>query len=134
LFYSQIDASALGLSGLQSTTGLNAKLKLDYRPTGDDSAQITVTRTDKRLTPQGYVSAINLVNLGYKRQLKTDLMAVFTVSDIFNGQRYERFARTPTFTQQYQRITQGRIAYIGLVYSFGSSKKDKQGFEYDKPE
>jgi len=65
LFYSQIDATALGVSGLQSTTGLNAKLKLDYRPTAADSAQISVTRTDKRLTPQGYVNAINIVNLGY---------------------------------------------------------------------
>jgi outer membrane receptor protein involved in Fe transport len=135
LFYSQIDASALGLSGLQSTTGLNAKLKLDYRPTSDDSAQITVTRTDKRLTPQGYLSAMNLVNLGYKRQLKTDLSAVLTMSDIFNGQRFQRFASTPTFTQEYQRITRGRVLYVGLVYSFGSSKKDKQpGFDYDKPE
>ncbi len=134
LFYSQIDASALGQSGLQSTAGLNAKFKLDYRPTSDDSAQITATRTDKRLTPQGYVSPINLVNLGYKRQLETDLSAVVTMSDIFNGQRYRRFANTPTFSQEYQRMTRGRIIYFGLVYSFGSSKKDKQGFEYDKPE
>jgi hypothetical protein len=74
------------------------------------------------------------VNLGYKRQLKPDLTAVATVSDIFNGQRYQRFASTPTFTQEYQRVTQGRIVYVGLVYSFGSSKKDKQGFDYDKPE
>jgi hypothetical protein len=47
LFYSQIDATVLGISGLQSTTGLNAKLKLDYRPTTADSAQISFTRTDK---------------------------------------------------------------------------------------
>jgi outer membrane receptor protein involved in Fe transport len=133
LFYSQIDATALGISGLQSTTGLNAKLKLDYRPTTDDSAQITVTRTDKRLTPQGYVSAINIVNLGFKHQLKPDLTAVATVSDIFNGQRFRRFSMSPTFTQEYQRITQGRILYVGLVYSFGSSKKEKQpNFEYDQ--
>ena len=134
LFYSQIDASALGGSGLQSTAGLNAKFKLDYRPTSDDSAQITATRADKRLTPQGYVSPINLVNLGYKRQLETNLSAVVTVSDILNGQRYRRFASTPTFSQEYQRMTRGRIVYFGLVCSFGSSKKDKQGFEYDKPE
>ncbi|MDP9089967.1 MAG: TonB-dependent receptor [Pseudomonadota bacterium] len=134
LFYGQIDAAALGQSALQSTSGVNAKIKLDYRPTGDDSAQITATRTDKRLTPQGYVSAINLVNLGYKRQLKADLSAVVTASDIFSGQRYQRFARTPIFTQEYRRIARGRIVYVGLVYSFGSSKKDKQGFEYDKPE
>ena len=134
LFYSQIDAAALGLAGLQSTVGLNAKVKLDYRPTSDDSAQITVTRTDKRLTPQGYVSAINILNLGYKRQLLPDLTAVITLSDAFDGQRYRRFAAAPSFTEQYQRTVLGRVLYIGFVYSFGSTKKDKQSnFEYDQP-
>jgi outer membrane receptor protein involved in Fe transport len=133
LFYSQIDATALGVAGLQSTVGLNAKVKLDYRPTADDSAQITVTRTDKRLTPQGYVSAINIVNLGYKRQLLSDLTGVITVSDAFDGQRYRRFAAAPSFTQEYQRSVAGRVVYIGFVYSFGSTKKDKQSnFEYDQ--
>lgn len=133
LFYSQIDATALGISGLQSTTGLNAKIKLDYRPTADDSAQITVTRTDKRLTPQGYVSAINIVNLGFKHQLKSDLTAVATVSDLFNGQRLQRFMASPTFTEEYRRTVRGRVLSVGLVYSFGSSKKDKQpNFEYDQ--
>jgi outer membrane receptor protein involved in Fe transport len=133
LFYSQIDAAALGGSGLRSTTGLNAKLKLDYRPTTTDSAQITVTRTDKRLTPQGYVSAINIVNLGYKHQLDLDLTAVATVSDVFSGQRFRRFAVSPTLTQEYQRSVEGKVLYVGLVYSFGSKKKDKQpNFEYDQ--
>jgi hypothetical protein len=63
------------------------------------------------------------------------LKAVVTVSDLFNGQRYRRFASTPTFTQEYQRVVTGRILYFGLVYSFGSTKKEKQpNFEYDKPE
>lgn len=133
LFYSQIDATALGIAGLQSTVGLNAKVKLDYRPTADDSAQITATRTDKRLTPQGYVSAINIVNFGYKRQLLSDLTTVITLSDAFDGQRYRRFAATPSFTQEYQRTVLGRVLYIGFVYSFGSTKKDKQSnFEYDQ--
>jgi outer membrane receptor protein involved in Fe transport len=133
LFYGQIDATALGVSGLQSTIGLNAKLKLDYRPTAADSAQVTVTRTDKRLTPQGYVSAINIVNLGYKRQLKTDLTLVTTVSDIFDGQRFQRFSTSPTFTQDYRRTVRGRVLYVGFVYSFGITRKDKQpNFEYDQ--
>jgi outer membrane receptor protein involved in Fe transport len=132
LFYSQIDATALGAPGLKSTTGVNAKLKLDYRPTPKDSAQVAVTRTDKRLTPQGYVSAINVVNVGYKRQIKQDLTGVVTLSDAFNGQRYERFESTPTFTGNYLRAVRGRVLYVGLMYAFGS-KKDKQGnFEYDQ--
>jgi len=134
LFYSQIDATALGVPGLKSTTGINAKLKLDYRPAADDSVQLTVTRTDKRLTPQGYLSAINIVNVGYKHQVRADLTAIVTVSDVFNGQRYERFQSTPTFTGDYLRAVRGRVLYVGLVYSFGSTKKDKQAnFEYDQP-
>jgi outer membrane receptor protein involved in Fe transport len=133
-FYSQIDATALGVPGLQSTTGVNAKLKLDYRPTSADSAQLIVTRTDKRLTPQGYISAVNIVNVGYKRQVKPKLNAIITVSDVFNGQHYERFASAPTFTGEYLRTVRGRILYIGLAYSFGLIKKDKPpNFEYDQP-
>ena len=133
LFYSQIDATALGISGLRSTTGLNAKAKLDYRPTDANAAQITVTRTDKRLTPQGYVSAINIVNLGYGYQFNSKLKAVATVSDLFNGQRLRRFLSSPTFTENYERSVLGRIFYAGLVYSFGFANKDKQpGFEYDQ--
>jgi outer membrane receptor for ferrienterochelin and colicin len=133
LFYSQIDASALGVPGLQSTIGVNAKLKLDYRPTAADSAQLIVTRTDKRLTPQGYLSAINIVNVGYKHQVTPDLTAIVTVSDVFNGQRYERLERTPAFTGDYLRAVRGRVLYLGVVYSFGSTKKDKQpNFEYDQ--
>jgi outer membrane receptor protein involved in Fe transport len=133
LFYNQIDATALGAPGLQSTTGINAKVKLDYRPSPGDTVQVTATRTDKRLTPQGYVDAINIVNAGYKHRVKKDLMLVATVSDLFNGQRYHRYATTPTFVQDYVRVTRGRVLYMGLVYSFGSRKKDSDAnFEYDQ--
>jgi outer membrane receptor for ferrienterochelin and colicin len=132
LFYSQIDATALGAQGLRSTTGLDAKLKLDYRPTSADSVQLVVTRTDKRLTPQGYISAINVVNVGYRRQIKVDLTGIVTAADVFNGQRYERFESTPAFTGDYLRAIRGRVFYVGLIYSFGSTKKDKPAnFEYD---
>jgi outer membrane receptor protein involved in Fe transport len=134
LFHSQIDASALGILGLQSTTGLNAKLKLDYRPTAADSAQFSFIRTDKRLTPQGLIDAINIVNLGYRHQLRPELTALATVSDLFNGQHYQRFLSTPTFTEEYQRTVRGRILYVGFVYAFGITPKDKQpNFEYDQP-
>ncbi|HLQ13569.1 MAG TPA: TonB-dependent receptor [Steroidobacteraceae bacterium] len=133
LFYGQIDATALGFPGLQSTTGIDAKLKFDYRPTSTDSAQLLFTRTDKHLTPQGYISAINIVNVGYRRQLKPDFTAIITVSDVFNGQRFERLERTPAFTGDYLRTVRGRVLYFGLLYSLGSTKKDKPAnFEYDQ--
>jgi len=131
-FYNQIDATALGFPGLKSTTGLNLKAKLDYRPTAADSAQIIFTRTDKRLTPQGSVSAINIVNLGYKHALTPAFSAVATVSDLFNGQRYQRYASTPTLTQVYERSVVGRVVWFGLTYTLGVKKKEKEpNFEYD---
>ena len=131
-FYTQFDATGLGTPGLKSTTGLNLKAKLDYRPTGADSAQLIFTRTDKRLTPQGSVSAVNIVNLGYKHALAPALSAVLTVSDVFDGQRYQRVASTPTLTQVYERTVAGRVVWFGLAYSFGVRRQEKQpSFEYD---
>jgi hypothetical protein len=131
-FYNQIDATALGYPGLRSTTGLNLKAKLDYRPAAADSAQVIFTRTDKRLTPQGSVSAVNIVNLGYKHTLTSALSAVATVSDLFNGQRYQRYASTPTLTQVYERSVVGRVVWFGLTYAAGVTKKEKEpSFEYD---
>lgn len=133
LFHSQIDTTALGVNGLQSTGGLNAKLKLDYHLSADNTVQLSGTRSDKRLTPQGYVSAINLVNIGFKYQLWPTLNFVATVTDVLNGQRYLRVVNTPTLSQHYQRDVQGRIAYLGFVQSFGSSHKTKSAnFEYDQ--
>jgi outer membrane receptor for ferrienterochelin and colicin len=132
LFYNQIDAVALGATGLKSTTGLNLKASLDYQPTPLDTAQVSFSRSDKRLTPQGYISAINLVNVGYKRRLTRDLSAVFTISDLLNGQKFRRFTSTPVLTETYQRTQVGRIFYIGFVYVLGPSKKNKEnGFDYD---
>ncbi len=135
LFHSQIDAAAFGTAGLRSTNGVNAKLKLDFRPTDADTAQLVVTRTARRLTPQGYVSAIDLVNLGYKHQLQRNLNVVATLTDIFNGQRNERTESTPTFTGSYLRAVQGRVIYVGVVYSFGAGGSGKDAkLEYEHGE
>jgi outer membrane receptor protein involved in Fe transport len=133
LFHADIDATALSATGLKSTTGLNAKASLDYHPTAADTAQISFSRSDKRLTPQGYVSAIDLVNMGFRHQIHPNLSAVITVSDLFNGQVFRRFVGTPTLTDRYARAQVGRIAYIGVIYAFGAPKKSKpNGFGYEQ--
>jgi outer membrane receptor protein involved in Fe transport len=131
LFAAQIDATALGTPGLKSTTGFNLKSSLNWRPSRDDTAQISLSRQDKRLTPQGYVTAVNLVNLGYRRQLRPDLAAVATVTDLFDAQRQERLITTPQLRDDYRRHQFGRIAFVGLVYTFGGQGKPKSdSFDY----
>ncbi len=113
--------------------GLNAKASLDYKPTSADTLQLSFSRSDKRLTPQGYVSAINLLNLGYRRQISPSLSAVATMSDALDGQRFERIVKTSTLNDDYLRHQLGQVAYVGLVYTFGASKKTKAGgFDYDQ--
>jgi outer membrane receptor protein involved in Fe transport len=130
-FYSQIDALALGSPGLKSTTGVNLKASLDWRPTDADTAQISLARTDKRLTPQGFVSALNIVNLGYRHQLRPNLTVIVTVADALNGQRFQRVVTTPVLRDDYVRRQTGRIAYLGLTYAFGGRSKKPAGFDYE---
>ena len=55
-----------------------------------------------------------------------------TVSDLFSGRRYRRVAITQQLTQVHQRSVEGRIAFVGLTYSFGVTRKEKQpSFDYD---
>jgi len=92
-----------------------------------------LTRTDKRLTPQGYVSAIDIVNLGYRHRLGARLTLVATLSDAFYGQRFRQVEVTPTFTQDYSRFVYGRVAFAGIVASFGASAKDRPAsFDYEE--
>jgi hypothetical protein len=57
---------------------------------------------------------------------------VATISDLFDGQRYQRVASTPTLTQVYERSVSGRIAWLGLTYTAGVTKKEKQpNFQYE---
>jgi outer membrane receptor for ferrienterochelin and colicin len=134
LFYNQIDATALGLPGLRSTVGFNAKASLEWRPTLADTFQATFSRSDRRLTPQGYIGAINLVNFGYRRQVTPGLAIIVTLSDAFNGQRSRRFVLSPVLDDAYQRYQVGQVAYVGFVYSFGGTKKGKPAdIQFDQP-
>jgi hypothetical protein len=132
LFWNQIDATAIGGAGLRSSTGLNLKGSLDYHPTKIDAGQISFTRSDRRLTAQGSVGPVTIVNLGYRRQLRPDLALVATYADALNGQALHRVLATASLQDDYQRRQIGRVGYLGLVYTFGQTKKAKvPGFDYD---
>ena len=72
------------------------------------------------------------MNLGYRRQLGVDLALVVTVSDVLDAQRFERIVATPQLRDDYLRHQIGRVAYAGLTYTFGGSKKTKSNsFDYE---
>jgi len=131
-FYNEIDATALGFAGLKSTTGVNAKLSLDFKATTTDTTQIALSRRDRFLTPQGYYAAVMQVNFGYRHTFSKELAAVVTVTDLFNQQNWKRYVETPELTDVYNRHAVGRVAYVGFVYTIGAPKKSRgSGFDYD---
>lgn len=132
LFTNEIDATPIGGAGLRSTTGLNLKASLDYHPTKIDTAQVSFSRSDRRLTAQGSIGPVNILNLGYRRQMTPSLALVATYSDALNDQILHRRLVTADLSDDYQRLQRGRILYAGLTYAFGAPKKAKpQGFEYE---
>jgi outer membrane receptor protein involved in Fe transport len=132
-FWQEIDTTGLIGSQLSSGTGVNGKASLEWRPTASDLAQVSVNRTDRRLTPQGSIGAINIVNLGYRHQFSSTLAGVITLSDAFDGQHMRRFSNTADLQDVYDRHQVGQIAYLGLTWTFSGQKKAKgAGFEYEQ--
>jgi outer membrane receptor protein involved in Fe transport len=133
-YSSEIDATALGTPGLRSTSGLNLKATLDYKPGVADMAQVNLSRNDRRLTPQGSLAASTVVNLGLRHQADAQTAWVLTVSDLFNGQRQLRTLSAPNLAQTVLRTQPGRVLFLGVNLALGGgAKKGKTGgFEYDQ--
>ena len=131
VFYNEINALALG-AGTRSTIGANAKGALDFQASARDHWQLSETYSGKRLTAQGYVLPVATTNIGYRRQVGDRLAVVATVSDLLNTQRQKRLFITPAYTEVYERRQFGRLAYVGLAYTFGAGKKAKDDFSYEQ--
>lgn len=131
-FRAEVQSSVRGSPELRSSTGVNVKLKLSFRPTPRDSAQLSLSRADGLITSQGYARAITVVNLGYRHRLRPKLHALVTISNVFDGQRTESALSTPTFSGTLVRAVYGPILYIGLDWSSGAQSKSEPDFEYQR--
>lgn len=131
-FRGEVQAGALGRPGLRSSSGVNAKIKIGYKPTERDSAQLNLNRIDGRVTAQGYDRALTVVNLGYRRQLRPRFHALATVSNVLDGQRTESLLSTPDFTGRLVRAIRGPIIYVGLDWSSAAQDRSEPEFDYQK--
>ncbi|MDI7776523.1 outer membrane beta-barrel family protein [Asticcacaulis sp. EMRT-3] len=130
-FYSEVNALALG-AGARSTIGMNAKFSLDYQATAKDRVQVSTAYRGKRLTAQGYVFPYATLDVGYRHEISKKLALVATVSDLFNSQKQKRVFDTPTYVGTYERRQSGRLAYVGLSYTFGGDKTPSGDFSYEQ--
>ncbi|MBL8630021.1 MAG: TonB-dependent receptor [Rhodospirillaceae bacterium] len=130
-FYNRIDAANLGFPGTKSSFGYDAKTALNWRMTNKSTAQINLAVAGKRLTPQGYRPSSNAVDLGFRHQLKDNLILTATVSDIFETRRDGLIVLTPALSDSYIRRQTGRIAYVGVSWSLTGKSKASDKFDYE---
>ncbi len=124
-FYQQIDATDLGFSANKGAFSWDAKLSSSFRITNSTRAQVNAYYRSGRITPQGTLQQMFLVNAGLRQDiLKNRASIVLTVSDIFGNLNYETVIDTPSL---YQRARYGRNSqaiYLGFIYHFAKQSRN----------
>lgn len=125
-FYNQIDASNLGYSTKKSTVTWSANLNGTYTIPWGTAIQLNSNYRSARLTPQGKYLPSFVMNIGARQEVLKKKGSVYvTVSDIFKSQRQVAELKSIGLVQDVKQISNSRIAYIGMSYSFGKIKKKK---------
>jgi outer membrane receptor protein involved in Fe transport len=123
-FYQTIDASNLGYSEHKSTVSWNVKIAANLHLMNSNLIQINAYHRSARLTPEGKIFPLFLLNLGMRQELFHQKASItLTVSDVFNSLKRTRKIDTP---ELYQRATSKRnsqIIYLGFTYRFGKTTK-----------
>ncbi len=133
-YRNEIDASNLGFSARRSTFAWDAKLNASWDVTKATLIQCNSNYTAKRLTAQGYRYPTKVVNVGLRHNFadkKTSF--IFTLSDVFNSLNERTHITTPDLSRDISRRRSTRIAYLGLIYTFGkpAKKPKKDDLQFD---
>lgn len=131
IFYNQIDASNLGISGTRSTMSFAVKASIDYQVTTRDLLQVSANANGRRLTPQGYRLPAGSINLGFRHQIRNNLAAVATVSDLLDSQRDRLIIDTPTLHDEVTRRRSNRTAALALSWTFAGQRKAAKDPQFD---
>lgn len=129
-FWNEIEARALGFTGTRSGTTLSGRANLNWQVTPKDFLQINAFTSGKRLTPQGSRSAIQMVNLGYRRKMNDTLSFVVTANDVLDSFKDDTVIDTPLLRDRIERRPQVRAVFIGFTWLFGGGKQREPGFDF----
>ena len=129
---SQQEIDAAGLPGAQDRSGssVSGRLSLTWQPTPKDFLQVSGLWTGETLLAQGSREASALYNLGYRRTLTDKLALQITVRDLFDNFRNVTTIDTPTLRDRNEQLFVGRIAFIGLTWSFGNGGPRQEQFDF----
>ena len=125
-FYNKIDAVNLGYATKKSTITWSANLNASYAIPWGTAIQLNSNYRSARLTPQGKYLPSFVMNIGARQEVLKKKGSIYvTVSDVFKTQRQVAELKSIGLVQDIKQLSNSRIVYIGMSYSFGKIKKKK---------
>ena len=104
----------------RSATSVNVRGFVEYRPNPVNSFTLMLNAQGKTLFGEGYREPQRTANFNYRRNLTPALSLVLNIDDLFDSQKTETITETDILRQYNLRSGNGRTAYVGLSYRFGS--------------
>ncbi|HQR88207.1 MAG TPA: outer membrane beta-barrel protein, partial [Caulobacter sp.] len=129
-FWNEIEAQALGFTGTRSGTTVSGRANVNWQVTPKDFVQVNAFTSGKQLTPQGSRSAMQMVNLGYRRKMNDKLSFVVTAQDVLDTFKNDTVIDTPLLRDRTERRPKVRAVFIGFTYLFGGGKQREPGFDF----
>ena len=131
VYYNEIDASNLGFARTRSAFAHEAKAAVSWRVTAQDTLQINLGSSGKRLTAQGTQRGFTTLDLGFRHQFRPDFSITATVTDVFAQRRFGSSLTTAELTETTRVKLPGRIAYVGVTWNLPNAKEQPpDNFEY----
>jgi len=128
--WTEIEPQPLGSPTSRSAFTGSGRASLNWQATPGDLLQLQGFMNGKRLTPQGYVSPMAGVNLGYRHKLNEKVSLIFTAQDLFSTLRYKQVIDTPLLKSHLRQDFNSRLFLAGFTWNFGGGRQRDQGFDF----
>lgn len=123
-FNQQISSDSLGDNSSNTFSG---RLFAGYNLPWDAGVQLTYFYSGKMITAQGQIDPVNTFDISFRKDLFDKKLSVnLRVSDIFNNMKMAGTTTTNSYTMDYSRQRESRVAMLTLSYKFGSESKNKK--------
>lgn len=123
-FNQQISTDSLGDNSSNTFSG---RLFAGYILPWDAGVQLTYFYSGKMITAQGKIDPVNTFDISFRKDLFDKKLSVnLRISDIFNNMKMAGTTTTDTYSMDYSRQRESRVAMLTLSYKFGSESKNNK--------
>jgi outer membrane receptor protein involved in Fe transport len=122
----EFNPGALAIGARQSGINWDIKGGIDWQATPADFLQFNAHYSGKQHFAQGYSEPTMSGDFGLKHTFGDGLSAVASLNNLFNSWSRTTVLDSPGLYQVGHQTVQGRVYWLGLVYSFGGAKDTEQ--------